>query len=159
MSYDNKSEQSNRQNVGGIPRGIEVLVKKASVDPAFRELLIEKRAEAAREIDLELTEAEQNMLANMPAEQLEKIIDNTKVKPEHLKIFLGKAGMLMLAVVVGAGVISLMCPIHVATAGISPDRVRKMQMERTGDANDMNEPNQVEIESDGTEPSGTGERK
>jgi hypothetical protein len=29
---------------GNIPRGIEVLVKKASVDPAFREALLDTRS-------------------------------------------------------------------------------------------------------------------
>ena len=33
--------------VGEIPRGIEILVKKASVDEAFKELLLARRAEAA----------------------------------------------------------------------------------------------------------------
>ena len=35
-----------------IPRAIEVLIKKASVDPEFRQLLLEKREQAAGEIDL-----------------------------------------------------------------------------------------------------------
>ena len=35
------------KEVGPIPRGIEVLVKKAAVDPAFKQILLEKRAKAA----------------------------------------------------------------------------------------------------------------
>ncbi|MHC4520389.1 MAG: hypothetical protein ACYTAS_17520 [Planctomycetota bacterium] len=82
-----------------IPRGVEVLLKKASVDPEFRKLLLEQRGEAARIIDLELTDAEREMLAHIPVEQLEQIINNTKVKPEHRLIFLGVVGALMLAAV------------------------------------------------------------
>ena len=33
-----------------IPRGLEVIVKKAAVDPAFKKLLFDKRAEAAKAI-------------------------------------------------------------------------------------------------------------
>ena len=40
--------------VGDIPRGIEVLVKKASVDPRFCDTLLRRRADAAKEIGLEL---------------------------------------------------------------------------------------------------------
>jgi hypothetical protein len=132
--------------VGAIPRGVEVLVKKASVDTEFRQKLLEKRGEAAQEIDLELTEAEKNMLSSISAEQLEKIIENTKVKPEHRAVFLGTAGKLMLAVVVGVAIVSVMMPSlgHTVSAGISPDRIRQMQL--LSESNDVNEPNEVDPE-------------
>ena len=85
--------------VGAIPRGVEVLLKKASVDPDFRELLLKERGEAAHTIDLELTGAEREMLAHIPAEQLEQIIRNTKVDPKLQRVFLGTAGALMLAAI------------------------------------------------------------
>ena len=125
--------------VGATPRGVEVLLKKASVDAAFRELLLKERGEAARRIDLELTDAEREMLASVPAEQLEKIIDNTKVKPEHKSAFLGTVGRVMLATVV-AGAAFVTC-VPTATAGISPDKLRRMQMAQQSDANDPNNPN------------------
>lgn len=80
-----------------VPRGVEVLLKKAAVDLEFRKLLLEQRAEAARTIDLELTEAECQMLAHIPTDQLETITRNTKVKPEHRAIFLDSVGKLMVA--------------------------------------------------------------
>jgi hypothetical protein len=83
--------------LGSIPRGIEVLVKKASVDSEFRALLVERRADAAREIELDLDPAEESMLASIPREQLERIIDRTTVKPESRRVFLGRAAALMLA--------------------------------------------------------------
>jgi hypothetical protein len=108
--------------------------------------LLEKRGEAAQEIDLELTEAEKNMLSSISAEQLEKIIENTKVKPEHRAVFLGTAGKLMLAVVVGVAIVSVMMPSlgHTVSAGISPDRIRQMQL--LSESNDVNEPNEVDPE-------------
>ncbi len=81
-----------------IPRGIEVLVKKASVDPQFKELLLQARAEAAEAIDLELTPAEEMMLRVVPREQLEAIIARTNVPQSHRRAFLGTAAAAMLAV-------------------------------------------------------------
>ncbi|MBM4028144.1 MAG: hypothetical protein FJ280_22530 [Planctomycetes bacterium] len=130
--------------LGEVPRGLEVLLKKASVDPEFRKLLLERRAEAARAIEIELTDAEREILANIPAEQLEQIIRNTKVKPEHRAVFLGTAGKLMVAAVVGIGVVSLLVPSlgHTArTAGIAPDDIRRMRTARSAETNDPNDPN------------------
>ena len=128
--------------VGAIPRGVEVLLKKASVDPEFCQLLLEKRAEAAQTIDLELTEAEREMLTQIPAEQLEQIIRNTKVKPEHRSIFQGTAGKLMIAAVIGVGIVSVLTPSlghTIQTAGISPEEIRRIE-KALADANDPNDP-------------------
>jgi len=160
MSSEKKPQQPNEQEavfttivggrppgsgtrVGDVPRGVEVLLKKAAVDPEFRKLLLEKRGESAQTIDLELTESERQMLAHIPADQLETIIRNTKVKPEHKAVFLGNVGKLMVAAVVGAVIFSCTVPTlgHTAqTAGISPDEIRRMQMTRQ-DANEPNDPN------------------
>ncbi len=75
---------------------------KASVDPEFRKVLLEKRSDAATLIDLELSPAEASMLEAVPREQLERIIDHTTVPEEHRRVFLGKIGCLMLALL-GAG--------------------------------------------------------
>jgi hypothetical protein len=85
---------------GEIPHGIEVLIKKAAVDPSFHQLLLEKRAEAAREImGLELTPAEIHILDSAPAAQLEAVIENTKVPDAQRRAFLGRAAKIMLAVI------------------------------------------------------------
>jgi hypothetical protein len=103
------------QPVGQIPRGIEVLVKKAAVDSDFRALLLEKRAEAAAEIGLSLDPAEVMMLSAVPAAQLEAIVARTEVPEAHRRAFLGRAAAAMLATL---GVASIAgCP-----KGISPDR-------------------------------------
>ena len=90
-----------------IPLGVEVLVKKAAVDPEFRTLLVERRAEAASHIELELQPAEAAMLAAVPQAQLEAIIDRTTVPQEHRRAFLGKAAAAMLAAV---GLSAAGCP-------------------------------------------------
>ncbi len=87
------------QRLGPIPRGVEVLVRKASVDPDFKQLLLSDRAEAARRIDLTLDSTEAVMLAAVPTEQLEAIIARTTVPQEHRRAFLGTAAAGMLAAV------------------------------------------------------------
>ena len=101
----------------GIPRGIEVMVKKASVDPAFRASLIDKRSAAAVEIGLELTPPEAAMLEAAPVAQLEGIIAGTIVAPMNRAAFLGKAAAAMLlALGAVAG-----CGVPPTTKGIRPD--------------------------------------
>ena len=85
------------QPVGDIPRGLEVLVKKAAVDAEFKVLLLARRAAAAQVIGLTLEPAEAMMLAVAPAEQLEAIIGRTSVPLEHRRAFLGQAATAMLA--------------------------------------------------------------
>ncbi|MHC4567658.1 MAG: hypothetical protein ACYTE3_18085 [Planctomycetota bacterium] len=162
MSRDEKSKQPGEKDavfttivggrppgsgteVGAIPRGVEVLVKKASVDPEFRRLLLEKRGEAAREIDIELTDAEQGMLSSIPAEQLEKIIDNTKVKPEHRAVFLGAVGKLMLAVLISGALVSIMVPSlgHTLTPE-QRERFLRREAELMKAFEDGNDPNEAE---------------
>jgi len=81
-----------------FPRGIEVLVKKAAVDPEFRELLFEQRGEAATGIGLELDPAERSMLNAIPREQLSQIVSQTVVPLEQRRVFLGRIAAAMLAV-------------------------------------------------------------
>ncbi|HPD16601.1 MAG TPA: hypothetical protein PLE19_16730 [Planctomycetota bacterium] len=101
-----------------VPRGIEVLVKKASVDAEFKSLLLARRAEAAREIGLELTQAETAMLNAVTAPQLEAIIAQTTVSPMSRAAFLGKAAAVMLAAL-GADLAAMEGPPP--PGGIAPD--------------------------------------
>ncbi len=121
-----KEESSAR----GIPRGLEVLLKKASVDEEFRASFLEKRSRAAEAILLELDPAEAAMLDSMPREQLEAIIRGTRVPAEDRRIFLGQAASVMLAAL-GAGVSCIsgcskgIQPDRPRSAGIRPNRVEK----------------------------------
>jgi hypothetical protein len=105
-----------------IPRGIEVLVKKASVDPEFRELLLRDRAAAAETIGLTLDPAETAMLATIPAEQLEAIVARTVVPPEQRRVFLGNMGAAMLTAI---GVSAVLCAGLVTSAGSRARRRRE----------------------------------
>ena len=93
-----------------IPHGIEVLVKKAAVDPAFRKILLERRAAAAELIELPLQPEEEAMLASVPAQQLESIIAQTIVPQEHRRTFLGTVGVAMLALATGVVLVGMLSP-------------------------------------------------
>jgi acyl carrier protein len=108
------------QPVGNIPRGIEVLIKKAAVDAAFKERLLSSRAAAAGEIGLRLEPAEALMLTIAPAAQLEAVIAGTAVPQEHRRAFLGQAAAAMLAALgLSGGTASAEEPK--ATKGVRPD--------------------------------------
>lgn len=102
-----------------VPRGIEVLVKKAAVDAEFRTLLLERRAAAAEEIGLHLDPAEGAMLNSIPASLLEGIIARTTVSPMSRAAFLGKAAAVML-VALGTDLVAAEGPPP--PGGIAPDR-------------------------------------
>ena len=112
--------------VGDIPRGIEVLVKKATIDPSFRELLLAQRATAANEIELDLDPAEAMMLNAVPAKQLEGIIDNTVVPPKQRKVFRGGVAAAML-LAIGATVLTGCDPV---TKGVRPDKPKPQPAEQ-----------------------------
>ena len=113
--------------IGNIPRGMEILIKKAAVDPEFKQLLMEKRAEAATELELELDPAEAAMLNSVPAEQLEAIIANTKVPDPLRRALLGTLVGAALVAAIGALIVPTFVHSrgiqtdHPQTAGISPD--------------------------------------
>jgi hypothetical protein len=104
------------RGTGSIPRGVEVLLKKAAVDAQFRELLCEKRLCAAEAIGLELDAAESALLTAIPRGQLESIIAQTLVPVEQRRVFLGRMAAPMLALL---GVAVTGCQ---ASLGVQPDR-------------------------------------
>jgi hypothetical protein len=80
-----------------LSRNIEVLIKKAAVDPAFKKALLEKRAGAADDVALALEPAEAAILDAVPADQLKAIIGRTKVSPRLRPVLLGATATAMLA--------------------------------------------------------------
>lgn len=80
-----------------VPRGIEVLIKKAAVDTEFRAFLIAEREAAATRIGLKLTPAEAMLLHAIPLAQLEATISCTRVAPRTRNAFLGYTAAVMLA--------------------------------------------------------------
>lgn len=111
--------------VGPIPRGIEVLVKKAAVDGVFKEVLLAKRAKAADEIALKLEPAEVAMINAVPTAQLETIIANSNVTDLTRAAFLGRAAAVMLAAL-GVSSISACAEEHgPPVTGVRPEPTPK----------------------------------
>jgi hypothetical protein len=100
MSEQERQNQSlgNAKSSGGVPQGLEVLLKKAVVDSEFCELLLERRAAAAATIELQLDASEQKMIEAIPREHLKSIIAQTFVPVEQRRVFLGRLAAPMLAV-------------------------------------------------------------
>ena len=73
--------------VGDFPRGIEILLKKASVDSMFKQLLLSNPLTAARSIMLDLKPVEINILTNTSISVLQSMIANTHVAKQHIKTF------------------------------------------------------------------------
>jgi hypothetical protein len=112
-----------------LPRGIEVLVKKAAIDGEFKALLFKMRARAAKEIALELDASEAAMLDAIPPTQLETIIASTKVDKKVRPAFLGRVAAIMIAALgVGAAGCDTRPP---APTGVRPDRPAKTSPAKT----------------------------
>ena len=109
---------------GSSPHGIEVLLKKASVDGDFANVLFQSPEEAARLISLDLQDSEKRILLNTPRGTLQSMIRHTTVKRQQLTAFKTMSAALMLAAVVAASSLGTACDSDCSTAGtkgIRPD--------------------------------------
>ena len=79
-----------------VPRGVEVLVKKAAIDEEFRTALLEQPMAAAGAIGLELGATEVALLKAVRREQLESIIAHTDVDPRIRPVLMGNTAGPML---------------------------------------------------------------
>lgn len=82
------------------PRGIEVLLKKASVDKDFAEVLVRSPSEAAQLIGLALEESEKTVLESIPEGTLRGMIRKTVVKRTQITAFKTMSASLMIAAVI-----------------------------------------------------------
>ncbi len=109
---------------GNSPRGIEILLKKASVDEGFAKVLLESPEEAARLISLDLQPSEKRILLSTPRSSLQSMIRHTRVQRQQLSAFKSMSAALMLAAVVAASSLGAACDSDcslVRTKGIRPD--------------------------------------
>ncbi len=109
---------------GNSPRGIEILLKKASVDEGFAEVLLESPEEAARLISLDLQASERRILLSTPRSTLGSMIRHTRVQRQQLSAFKSMSAALMLAAVVAASSLGTGCDSScspVNTKGITAD--------------------------------------
>ncbi len=95
MSIDSEPDRN-------YPRGLEILLKKASVDEDFAKVLLESPEEAARLISLDLQDSERRILLDTPRTTLETMIRHTTLKRQELSAFKTMSASLMLAAVIPA---------------------------------------------------------
>jgi hypothetical protein len=94
---------------GSSPRGIEILLKKASVDQEFAKLLLESPEDAARLISLDLQDSERRIMLNTPRATLQTMIRHTTVKRHQLSAFKTVSAALMLAAILAIGSTGCQC--------------------------------------------------
>lgn len=105
--------------IGTIPHGLEVLLKKAAVDEAFRGLLLARRAASALSIGLHLAPSEAALLSAVTDAQLAAMVAGTRVPDHQRTAFLSGAAALMLAALGIAGCGDGGAP---SPAGVRPDQ-------------------------------------
>ena len=103
-----------------LPRGLEVILKKAAIDAGFRERLLQDRARAADLIGLTLEPAEAAMLDAIPRAQLAATVARAEVPPGARAAFLGYAATAMVAALGTVLLSSCSTPAPV-TEGTRPD--------------------------------------
>jgi len=109
---------ASRRTVQNVPRGIEVLLKKAAIDAAFRDHLLQTRSQAAGLIGLTLDETEAAVINSLPEKSLVSMIERAEVPNAHRAAFLGSVAAIMLAAL---GVVNT-ANADIPVTGILPDR-------------------------------------
>jgi len=105
---------------GSYPRGVEILLKKAKVDPGFRELLLGDPLAAAESIELTLSRSERNVLSNTSRSILSAMIGRTFVPRHHVRSFLTQKAPALIFLVMAS---TVLIETSGASAGVESDSV------------------------------------
>lgn len=84
-----------------VPTGLQRLLRLASVDPAFRDELLARRAAVAPSAGVELGASERAVLAAAPREQLAAMIASLPPPPTDRRTFLKEGAVAALAALTG----------------------------------------------------------
>jgi hypothetical protein len=71
-----------------IPRGVEILLKMAAIDPIFRKRLIHMRGQASQDLGFKLAFSEAMILEAVPEKQLQSMIDAMRISDEEREVLL-----------------------------------------------------------------------
>lgn len=83
-------------NKPGIPRAMELLIKRAAIDADFRHRLLSERASLADQLAIPLDASERAMLSSIPEKQLSAIISGTRVPESQKGLLLGSPATMLL---------------------------------------------------------------
>lgn len=89
--------QANKSKRTDIPRGLELLIKRAAVDEVFRNELLQKRDKLVDEMQIPLDASEKAMLSCVPVDHLEKMILATEVPSSQRKAIAAGSAAAMIA--------------------------------------------------------------
>ncbi len=112
-----------------IPRGLELLIKRAAIDSEFRITLLEKREKLIEELQIPLDESEKAMLACVPAEHLEKMIAATEVPTSQKRALRTGSVAAMVALMTGLA----FAPVAGGTNQTQPVRLTKSSSSDSSD--------------------------
>jgi len=104
-----------------VPTGMEKLLRLASVDEAFRQVLLEQRGDAAEAAGVELTPSERAILAAVPEGQLAAMAQQIPPPAPERRDFLRQAAASAVVALGGAALASCDGTPIGATRGIQPD--------------------------------------
>lgn len=104
-----------------VPTGIEQLLRLAAVDDDFREVLIERRGDAAAAAGVVLTPNERAILGAIPETQIEAMAGRLPPPPPQRRVFLRQAAASAVVALGGAALMSCEACSPTATLGVQPD--------------------------------------
>jgi hypothetical protein len=89
-----------------IPSGIEKAIYKASIDPGFRQELLEDGRRAIESHGLGLTDMEARILESIPGERLEHIIDRIEPRRHGKRAFMKSIATAVVTLATGTATVS-----------------------------------------------------
>ncbi|MFH1434133.1 MAG: hypothetical protein ABIJ56_00315 [Pseudomonadota bacterium] len=103
-----------------IPVGIEKVLYRAAIDPAFRDLLLADRKKAVESEHMMLSPSEMTILGNVSASALRIMIDRIKPLGHGRKKFMKSVAAAVVTLASGTAAIACDCQ-HSTCGGIMPD--------------------------------------
>lgn len=91
-----------------VPVGLQTLLRMAAVDPAFRQELVQRRAEVATVAGVTLTRSEQAVLAALPDDQLRQMAAQLPPPPPKRRAFLRQTAATAVVLLGGAALAASM---------------------------------------------------
>ncbi len=117
-----------------VPTGIQQLLGLASLDPAFRQKLLDSPDEVAAVAGVKLTGSERAILAAIPAAQLQAMAEQMPLPPSPRRDFLRKSAATAVVLLGGAAMAEGLSACEKSRDPDAPQRPSRREMETDGGA-------------------------
>ncbi len=131
-----------------VPTGIQRLLRLASVDPEFRQELVERRGELAAAAEIPLTPSEAAILAAIPAAQLDEMAVKLPPPPAPRRAFLRRTAATAVVLLGGAALAEGAAGCRKPTSDPNPPGTQEADGDG-GPADPPKRPDNREMESEG----------